>query len=259
MQYLNENLKAAIKAHCLAVPDQEACGLVYNNIATNELGVIIGENVSPEPQKAFVINQATVDQLTAEKKLVAYFHSHLTGNQISVIDRYVSETIYKNCIIYFIETDSFYEYEPTGYEVPLVGRPYLLGVLDCYTLVKDYFRRMLNIELTDIVHPVRYASDIKKFVEQVQQLNPDEAAQAPDFLFSHLQANSFVEVDRNSLRKHDILLMQPHLSIWPSHLAVYLGNNQFLHQKYKKKSTVESLSDFFQRKTIKVMRHSKLI
>lgn len=39
--------------------------------------------------------------------------------------------------------------DPSGYEAPLVGRPFSHGVLDCYSLIRDWYRRERGIELAD--------------------------------------------------------------------------------------------------------------
>lgn len=44
---------------------------------------------------------------------------------------------------------SWNAFAPSGYQAPLVGRPFFHGVLDCYTLVKDFYERELNIKLPD--------------------------------------------------------------------------------------------------------------
>lgn len=38
---------------------------------------------------------------------------------------------------------------PNGYEAPLVGRPFHHGSLDCYGLIRDFYKRELSIDLPD--------------------------------------------------------------------------------------------------------------
>lgn len=42
---------------------------------------------------------------------------------------------------------------PSGYEAPLIGRQYVWGVFDCLTIVLDYYKREMGIDLGEFERP----------------------------------------------------------------------------------------------------------
>ncbi len=41
------------------------------------------------------------------------------------------------------------KFKPCGYKAPLVGRNYIHGIQDCYSIVRDFYERELGINLSD--------------------------------------------------------------------------------------------------------------
>ena len=47
------------------------------------------------------------------------------------------------------QVEEVHQFAPTGWQAPLLGRQFFHGVLDCYTLVRDWYSREAGIELPD--------------------------------------------------------------------------------------------------------------
>ncbi len=127
---------------------------------------------------------------------------------------------------------------PEGYEAPLVGRKFYHGVLDCYTLVRDYFKREHGIELVD---------DVRE----------DD--------WWHKGQNLYLDnMERMGLRPitgepqpGDVFFMQIRAPV-PNHAAVYLGDGQILHHLYGRLSSRDVYGGYWQEVTTHVLRHKEL-
>lgn len=104
-----------------------------------------------------------------------------------------------------------------GSGAPYEGRPYQLGVFDCYSLVRDWMRTERGIEMSELTeNPERFVKQI--MVNGIFSNNPEidlwervVIPQAGDgILFSMTQNNQ-------------------HSTGVTDHTGVYLGDNRFLH------------------------------
>ncbi len=71
--------------------------------------------------------------------------------------------------------------QPCGYKPPLLGRPWVWGVTDCWSLVRDWYKEEKNIELKDWDRPTTPEEFIKNPLFEscawrtgFRQLRPDE-------------------------------------------------------------------------------------
>ncbi len=130
---------------------------------------------------------------------------------------------------------------PTGFEAPLIGRQFHHGVLDCYTLIRDYYARELSTELPDFERADGWWEG-----DGHQNLYRDGYEKA-----------GFTQV--NDLpRAHDVLLMQV-AARCENHAAVYLGDGTILHHLYGRLSGREVYGGTWERHTTAVLRHKSLL
>jgi proteasome lid subunit RPN8/RPN11 len=244
--YLTEDFKIKIAEHANQEAPNECCGLL---VQTPDGVILIKcQNVSNTPKNHFIIRNTERQQAEEKGKILAFYHSHVNSPlTLSEVDKVVSEELQINCILYVVGENKFEEYVPQGYEVPYENRPFLLGVLDCIVLVRDYYKREFNIELAPFFHPVRDIPDNWKETEfNFEGYNA---------LFEYFKNNGFEEV--KDLKKNDVILSRLALIKCPVHCAVYLGDSKVLHHP-PGISKIESYSDAHKRATVHIMRHPLL-
>ena len=102
---------------------------------------------------------------------------------------------------------------PEGYEAPYRGRTFSFGVMDCYTLVQDFYKRDMGIELPHFERK-------DKFWERGENLYMDNFAAA-----------GFEEIAAPS-QKGDLILMNVRSPI-VNHAGVWLGEmDHMIHHPY---------------------------
>jgi cell wall-associated NlpC family hydrolase len=78
-------------------------------------------------------------------RILAVVHSHPDAPaQPSEADRASCEATGLPWVIVSVREGQFeelHQFAPTGWQAPLLGRQFFHGVLDCYTLVRDWYRR----------------------------------------------------------------------------------------------------------------------
>jgi len=234
-----------IKKHAEEVSPEECCGLIVNK--NNQFIAIPTKNVSEfDRTHSMRIDPADYYKASLEGEIVAFYHSHKDNCVFSEYDKLNSENHQLPCVLYCVDTEEVGLYIPNGYEVPYVGREYVSQRFDCFTLVQDYFQRELNVTIYPIVHPYRFVED--------KAGHPDNSGPISWVLRDHFLNNGFVEVKKAS-EKHDLILCSTPRVSSPVHCLIYIPENQILHHPYKRKSTIELYSQYWNRYTINILRH----
>ena len=110
---------------------------------------------------------------------------------------------------------------------PLEGRPYIHGVYDCFSLLRDYFRVACNVTLPD-------------FPRHNEWWNRDDC---PNNLYlDHIEQYAF-EIPVKELQPHDVVLLQIRSKV-PNHAVVYEGGDIGIHHLTFAASKRESMSRF---------------
>jgi proteasome lid subunit RPN8/RPN11 len=142
--------------------------------------------------------------------IIAIYHSHVNEPPVpSPGDRAASEAAKLPFVIVGMPTEVWGSYVPTGVEIPLLERPFVFGTLDCRTLQRDYYKRVLGIEVPEF------------------EYEDDWWEKGQDLFVRNYKKGGFVRV--GDLRKHDTLLIQIPPSPVANHCAVYLGDGQIMH------------------------------
>lgn len=247
---LTNDQKEFIKSQSLEEKPNEACGLILSSDT-----VIPAINEAHKPQKRFLISPGQLNNILEKhenNQIKAVYHSHLNNPNFTNLDTWLSEGLEVPLILYNIKNNSFNIYTPYKKNLKLEGRPYIPGIIDCFKLVRDYYKRFLNIDIPDLQHPVRSLPVISF---KTETLNYYYKHGYDDFAKFFTQ-NGFKRV--NDLQEHDIIIARPKNMDAPVHCLVYLGNNEVLHQPVLKKSRKEALDPGSFNLKQAIVRHKKL-
>jgi proteasome lid subunit RPN8/RPN11 len=234
-----ESTLAAVKDHAQAEAERsrECCGLVI--IRKGKQIYIPCRNIGAADNE-FVMSPEDFADAEDQGEIVAVVHSHIGLPPIpSQADLVGIENTQLPWLIINMPTGQHTVTEPSGYVADLVGREFSHGVLDCYSLIRDYYSRTLGIQLKD------YERD-HEWWRKGQNLYRDLFADA-----------GFVEVSLQELREHDVIFMRLGCSI-DNHGAIYIGNNQILHHPMKRLSGRDTYGGMWRKITSGVVRHKDL-
>lgn len=239
----NTQLKEKIKQEAAKAFPKECCGFIYLDRASYKFDVFPCKNVAEQKNNNFTISPNDYLRCSYLGQIIACYHSHSNDNtEFSEIDKDNSNKYSMHYILYNVKKDLFNFYTPNSEKNPYIGRPFILGVSDCFTLVQDYARKERNINLQFPKNSL-YPKDLKEIGSLYEE----------NFL-----ANGFVKLDKDTeLKKHDGLMMIfPAISEkYPTHAAVYIGNGMILHQPFNSFSCVNIYDNFYKKHTSYVLRY----
>jgi proteasome lid subunit RPN8/RPN11 len=234
---LPDSIVAEIRAHAAREYPRESCGLVI--VRKGRRRYITCRNIA-DKNEHFVMHPE--DQAAAEDQgeIVMVVHSHPNvAPRPSHADLVGCEQTGVPWLIVNWPTGVMYEFAPSGYVAPLIGRQFAHGILDCYSLIKDYFRLELQIELPDFERADEWW------------------LRGQNLYLEGFEKAGFIRVD-GLPQKHDGLLMQVSSPV-PNHAAVYLGENRILHHQMNRLSSKDIFGGWYQKVTTHVLRHRSLV
>ena len=245
----------AIKAHMISEAPREACGLVVETLKGTRYIPCHNAAVSGEDFK--LTNQ---DWIAAEElgEIVGIIHSHPDESaEPSEADRKACEEHGIPWVICSVREGKITEVKvlrPSGWKAPLVGRNFYHGVLDCLTLIQDWFLRERGIVLKDY------------------EREDDWWSKGGNMYVDLFEETGFVNMGQNAnLQVGDVILMQIRSKV-PNHGAIYIGDSKLteapelhnvydamLHHLYGRLSTREVYGGYWRQITTHILRHKELM
>lgn len=233
------NLTDEIKEEALVHAEQdfpkESVGLVH--IVKGKNRYFKCKNIAETPDEHFILDPD--DYLKAEERgeIIAVIHSHpKTNHAPSPADIVACE---KSGLPWFIvnpQTKSWGTYKPIGYELPYVGREFSHGLVDCYSLVRDFYKREFNLELRDY-----HRRD--QWWEKGENMYLDNFAK-----------EGFKAVPIEEIKYGDLILMQLESDV-PNHAGIFIDNNLVLHHVQGRLSSRDLYGGYYQKVTAKILKH----
>ena len=246
----------AIQAHAVECYPRECCGLV---VMSNRKEQYIACQNKAQSTDDFKISPEDYANAEDKGRIVAVVHSHPdASNRPSEGDLVACEA---SSLPWYIITvtkdgaeDTINRIEPNGYKAPLIGREFCHGTLDCYTLVRDFYKRVLDIDLPDFARDDDWWND------------------GQDLYMQNFTKAGFYALDeKEPLRFGDVILMQIRSPV-ANHAGIFIGNidnlegeklypvqNAFLHHLYGYSSGREIYGGQWAESTVAIIRHKSLV
>ena len=195
-------------------------------------------NLSTYSQQCFILDPEDYVKADALGEITAIVHSHpVTPPSPSQADKVSCEQSGLKWHIVNPKTEMWGYCEPTGYKPPLIGRQWVWGVTDCWSLVRDYYKEQHNIQLLDYERPT----------------TPQDFLDNPLFE-QYAEITGFRELNKDEkLQKGDVLLMSI-LHPTLNHVAIFLGD-EILHHLADRLSTREPYNEWLLKCTGKRYRY----
>ena len=195
-------------------------------------------NLSTYSQQCFILDPEDYVKADALGEITAIVHSHpVTPPSPSQADKVSCEQSGLKWHIVNPKTEMWGYCEPTGYKPPLIGRQWVWGVTDCWSLVRDYYKEQHNIQLLDYERPT----------------TPQDFLDNPLFE-QYAERTGFRQLNKDEkLQKGDVLLMSI-LHPTLNHVAIFLGDD-ILHHLADRLSTREPYNEWLLKCTGKRYRY----
>jgi len=232
---LTEQIKNEIKSHAKLERPRECCGFIID-----EVKVYKAKNIAHDNENKFKISPEDYVAASSLGEITAIYHSHPnTEAKFSEYDKFNSINHKITYILYTLKDNSFTQFDPSLSDFnDYIGRSFKIGLSDCYTLMRDFYKNELNINLNNYKRDENWKSYLtelfdKKFINE-----------------------GFQEV--TGLQKYDCILTKDRHKGPSCHIAVYLGGGLMLHQPPNSYSKIEEYSDRHKKITNKIIRHNEL-
>lgn len=231
---LTDKVKAEFTQHAESEFPREACGLVI--VARGRQVYVPCRNIAIGTDQ-FAIDPEDYAKADQTGEIVAVVHSHpnLPANP-SQADLVACEATGLPWFILSFPVGVWAELYPTGYKAPLVGRQWSHGVLDCYSIIRDWYAQERGITLLDFERH-------DEWWLRGQNLYEENFAKA-----------GFCEITDGSLVTGDVILMQVGSPV-SNHGAVYLGDGLILHHVQGRLSTRDVYGGYWLKHTTKSLRY----
>ena len=235
----------AAQDHAIECYPNESCGLL---VQTND-----GERYIPcgnshaKPSEHFRISGEDFSEAEDVGEVMAVVHSHPNASgSPSDADRVqceLSELPWHILSIGMVDGQPEFGVqgycEPCGYEAPLEGRQFAHGILDCFTLFKDFLWREYGVKIN-------------------QYEREDDWWNNGDDLYSmdRLNAEGFFQITDDP-KRGDIILMNVRSKV-ANHAAVYLGDGTMLHHLHGRLSRKDAYGGYWAERTMHIVRHKDM-
>jgi len=234
-----ENIKDEVIQHALDEYPSECCGLAV--VIKGRLQYKRCRNTNPGDQ--FAIDPLDYSACEDLGEIIGVCHSHVDESiQPSDADKVGIETTKLPWLIVNPMTKDFSITNPTGFKLPLIGRKFQHGVVDCFSLIFDYYKEL------GITLPNPYRED-------------DWWLKGKDMYRDNFESAGFIKVggsEFTDIKKHDVILLQVGSPV-PNHGAVYVGDGFILQHCHGRLSSKDVYSGYWRKVTNIVLRHKELM
>lgn len=237
-------LKAA-QDHAAECYPNESCGLIV--LAEDGEKYVPCSNAHDNPSEHFRLSGedfAEAEEL-GEVKAVVHSHPNASGapSDADRVQCELSELPWHILSVGMVDGKAEFGQQgycqPCGYQAPLQGRQFAHGILDCFTLFKDFLFREYGIQMNN-------------YEREDDWWNKGQELYSID----RLNAEGLFQI-KDDPKRGDIILMNIRSKV-PNHAAVYLGDGQMLHHLHGKLSRTEPYGGMWAERTVGIYRHKDI-
>ncbi|MDE9430591.1 C40 family peptidase [Xenorhabdus bovienii] len=234
---MRKHIIDTIMDHAQTEYPNECCGLVIQNSRKQQY--IPCRNTAPSPTEQFSMHPEDYAEAEDIGTIIAIAHSHPDATtQPSQLDIAQCDLSQIPWVIVSWPEGDIRTIMPTGGIKPLLGRPFVHGIWDCYAIVRDWYRLERNIDIPDFER-----SD--GWWERGENLYMKNYADA-----------GFTECS-GELQIGDVIIMQVQANE-PNHAGVYIGDGLMIHHMYGQLSNRIPYSGYWQERAVKILRYREL-
>ena len=184
-------------------------------------------NLSMTSYQCFILDPEDYIAASNVGEIIAIIHSHPTTSPIpSQADKISCENSNLPWHIVNPKTEHWGYCEPCGYQAPILGRQWVWGITDCWSLVRDWYKEEKNIILRDWERP----------------LTPEDFLKDPMFEKCALSTGFRELRNDEKLENGDVILMSI-LGNGLNHVAIFLDGD-VLHHLTDRLSCIEPYSQW---------------
>ena len=226
-----------IVAHARQELPRESCGVVVVFKGKHKYIPCINDSNGIND---FIMNPKSFADAEDLGEVVYIVHSHPhTPNKPSGSDLVNIERTNIPWLIINPHTKEYTVTNPSGYIAPLIGRQFQHAVLDCYSLIIDYYKQELNITIPDY------------------QREESWWLLGHNLYLENFQSANFELVTDGSLKPHDVVFMQLGSST-VNHAGIFTSEGYLLHHIMGRLSSKDVYSGYYRNITTHIVRHKEL-
>ncbi len=200
------------------------------------------KNLADTPIEHFIIDPRDYAAAEEAGEITAVVHSHPNASaNPSPADRVACEESGLPWWIVGLPSGTWRSCTPCGYTEPLIGRPFTHGVLDCYALIRDWYRIERDIDLPNF------------------ERRDDWWLRGCDLYLDHCAEAGFRCVSRQAPphpEVGDVVLMQIRANV-SNHGAIWLGSDVILQHLYGRLSGRVTYGGYWRKHTTHWLRYGR--
>lgn len=127
--------------------------------------------------------------------------------------------------------------QPEGYQAPLLGRVWCHGVLDCYALIRDWYRQERGVTLPDFARVDEWWH------------------KGGNLYVENFEKAGFIRIIDEKPKHGDVLLMQVLANV-PNHGAIYLDGDLIMHHLFNRLSCREVFGGYYKKHCTHILRYN---
>tara|TARA_R100001163_G_scaffold52212_1_gene39584 strand:+ start:3195 stop:3896 length:702 start_codon:yes stop_codon:yes gene_type:complete len=223
-------------AHAKEEDPKESVGLLINIRGKEKYYPC--RNLSMTAHQCFILDPEDYVAATNLGEVSAIVHSHpINPPTPSQADKIGCENSNLPWHIVNPQTEEWGYLEPCGYKPPILGRQWVWGITDCWSLVRDWYKEELGISLRDWQRPTT-----------LEDFNKDPMFERCAW------RTGFRELRSDEKLKNGDLLFMSILSNNLNHVAIFI-NGDVLHHLTDRLSCREAYSEWLLKCTGKRLRY----